>query len=59
MSAEEATGTDAPVSAMRRAGLTTLPAVLDPDALAAARLQGRRVAEAARSQGAKSRISSV
>lgn len=43
---------DALLAAMRRAGLTTLPDALetsDSDALKAARLQGRRVAEAARS----------
>jgi len=39
---------DALIAAMHRAGLTTEPETLDPDALKAARLQGRRVAEAAR-----------
>jgi multimeric flavodoxin WrbA len=39
---------DALLMAMRRAGLTTVADIPDPDALTAARLQGRRVAEAAR-----------
>jgi multimeric flavodoxin WrbA len=39
---------DALLAAMHRAGLTTVGETCDPDARTAARLQGRRVAEAAR-----------
>jgi hypothetical protein len=44
----EGSGTASLQAAMQRAGLTTVDMISDPDALTAARLQGRRVAEAAR-----------
>ena len=50
---------DALIAAMHRAGLTTLadpPATLDSDALTAARLQGQRVAEAARAYKAQASV---
>jgi len=45
----EGDGTASLHAAMQRAGLSTVAMVSDPDAATAARLQGRRVAEAARS----------
>ena len=47
---------DALIAAMHRAGLTTVPETIDPDALKAARLQGRQVAEAARALKAPSSV---